>query len=30
VQALRLARLDGIFQIYADVSAAKLAFRPAS
>jgi anti-sigma B factor antagonist len=30
VQALRLARLDGIFQIFADVSAAKLAFRPGS
>lgn len=28
VQALRLARLDGMFQIFADVSAAKLAFRP--
>jgi anti-sigma B factor antagonist len=30
VQALRLARLDGIFRIFADVSAAKLSFRPAS
>lgn len=30
VQALRLARLDSVFQIFADVSAAKLAFRPRS
>jgi hypothetical protein len=27
VQVLRLARLDGVFQIYPDVSAARLAFR---
>ena len=28
VQVLRMAKLDGIFELYADVSQARLAFRP--
>jgi len=30
VQAIRLMRLDGVFELFADVNAAKLSFRPKS